>query len=353
MLGQAFPDILPSLHHSITQSHQYGNSWLRLRPEWLEAAGIAFTNVLNFRPPDNKIPAICIPKTQIPASYDWPALSKGLYLDPSYLPEIDRLFYEIQECRPNLIVALGNTAIWALLRTTAIASIRGTITTAGQHTPFHGLKLLPSYHPATVLYQYSLRPIVVADLIKASYESQFPEIRRPQREIKIGPWTIEEWTSECQSILRRQPALLGCDTETSLGIIDTIGFSLSASEGLACHFGPHRIARGTGYYTVWPFRDGQNTVRYWSHSEEVQFWLSIKEVLESGIPILFQNGVYDLQYFIKAGIRPKNVLHDTMLLHHSLFPEMQKGLGFLGSIYTNEASWKSMRTRSDSIKRDE
>ena len=42
-----------------------------------------------------------------------------------------------------------------------------------------------------------------------------------------------------------------------------------------------------------------------------------------------------------------------MLLHHSLFPELQKGLGFLGSIYTNEASWKLMRGQDDSNKKDE
>jgi len=43
-----------------------------------------------------------------------------------------------------------------------------------------------------------------------------------------------------------------------------------------------------------------------------------------------------------------------MLLHHALYPELPKGLGFLGSIYTNEASWKLMRReRSDTVKRDE
>jgi hypothetical protein len=34
-----------------------------------------------------------------------------------------------------------------------------------------------------------------------------------------------------------------------------------------------------------------------------------------------------------------------MLLHHAIHPEMRKGLGFLGSIYTDEPSWKLMRKR--------
>jgi hypothetical protein len=33
-------------------------------------------------------------------------------------------------------------------------------------------------------------------------------------------------------------------------------------------------------------------------------------------------------------------------------PEMQKGLGFLASIYTNEASWKHMR-KITTLKKDE
>ena len=43
-----------------------------------------------------------------------------------------------------------------------------------------------------------------------------------------------------------------------------------------------------------------------------------------------------------------------MLAHHSLYSELQKGLGFLGSIYTNYPSWKSMRTfkREEQLKRD-
>jgi hypothetical protein len=41
---------------------------------------------------------------------------------------------------------------------------------------------------------------------------------------------------------------------------------------------------------------------------------------------------------------------DTMLLHHALYPEMQKDLGFLGSIYTNEASWKINHKKKDTVK---
>lgn len=73
----------------------------------------------------------------------------------------------------------------------------------------------------------------------------------------------------------------------------------------------------------------------------------------SGIKVA-HNGMYDVQYLWRAGVPVKNFTEDTMILNHSLQPEMQKSLGFLGSVHTDEASWKIMRQRGDDInKRDE
>jgi len=44
---------------------------------------------------------------------------------------------------------------------------------------------------------------------------------------------------------------------------------------------------------------------------------------------------------------------DTMLCHHAIQPESLKGLGFLGSIYSDEATWKGMAKHAKTIKRDD
>ena len=49
----------------------------------------------------------------------------------------------------------------------------------------------------------------------------------------------------------------------------------------------------------------------------------------------------------------KGAAHDTMLLHHSLQPEMLKGLGFLASVYADEGAWMEMRTKKGTIKQDD
>jgi DNA polymerase I-like protein with 3'-5' exonuclease and polymerase domains len=125
------------------------------------------------------------------------------------------------------------------------------------------------------------------------------------------------------------PPLLACDIETEKGMIKCIGFARSRYN--AC---------------VVPFIDWKSpTGSYWPDTTaELAAWELCERLLTSpSIAIVGQNFLYDLQYITRAGIRPARCEEDTMLRHHSLFPELQKGLGFLGSIYTNEASWKLLR----------
>lgn len=336
MLGEAMPEIEPELHARICQQHRYGLAWVRERDVWFEAAGIALTNVLALRPPSNKLEELCGTKSEVGG--DLPPITKGKYLRLDYLPELDRLRVEIEKLRPNLIVALGNTACWGVLRATNIGSIRGAVTATYDGVFDKQYKVLPTYHPAGVLRNWSWRPIVVADLMKAHRESQFPEIRRPARTILVSPTLaeIEAWTQET---LASPPPFLSPDIETASGQITCIGFARSISDAMVIPFWD----RSKSDWCYWPD----------AHTER-RALDCVARLLESPIPKVGQNFIYDTQYLTRYGIRPRNVTEDTMLLHHSLFPEMQKGLGFLGSIYTSESSWKLLRKRkADSEKKDE
>jgi DNA polymerase I-like protein with 3'-5' exonuclease and polymerase domains len=133
--------------------------------------------------------------------------------------------------------------------------------------------------------------------------------------------------------------LLAPDIETLNGQIRCIGFARSAEDVLVVPF----VARLSGG-------------SYWGdEGDELRAWACVRALLESEIPKVGQNFLFDLTYLSRVGIRPRNCLHDTMLLHHVLFPEMQKGLGFLGSVYTNESAWKLMRRHKgeEELKKDE
>lgn len=352
MLGEAMPEIEPELHARISQ-FKYGLAWVKERESWLSAAGIAMTNVLAFRPPGNKLEALCDTKKAVgEVAGSFPPLQKGKYLRSEYLPELDRLFEELNSWRPNLVICLGNTACWALLRATNIGSIRGAVT-RGIEMPMawdsvdNGVleregcyqpKVLPTYHPAGVLQNWAWRPTVVADLMKASREARYPEIRRPARRVLASP-TLAEISTWVFETIAMQPEYLSPDIETASGQITCIGFARSISEALVIPFWDRS-------------KPGWN---YWQDPAEEKAALGfVARLLESEIPKVFQNGIYDVQYITRYGIRPVNMIADTMLLHHSMYPELQKGLGFLGSIYTDESSWKLMRRRAaDTEKKDE
>ena len=102
----------------------------------LQEAGLSrrdcfLTNVLALRPPNNDLAALCCNKTSCGEGYALPHLGKiGQYLKPEYLPELDRLRDELTSVAPNLIIALGSTACWALLSTNGIGALRGTVATS-------------------------------------------------------------------------------------------------------------------------------------------------------------------------------------------------------------------------------
>lgn len=346
MLGEAMPYEAPDLHAAAAHLFRYGGAWIRPRNRWLDAVGIGMTNVLALRPPANALGALCGKRQDFGQDYpglpplgraDKKGFPNGPFLRPEFLPELDRLLDELATARPNVVVAAGNTACWAVLQATNIGSIRGA-TAMCRPRQLEGLKVLPTYHPAGVLRQWSWRPIVVADLMKAWREAQFPELRRPQRQVLVNP-TLEEIARWVDRTLALAPASLAVDVETGQRQIKCIGFARSRSEAL-----------------VVPFVDfGRQDGSYWvSAGVERAAREQVQRLLASGIPLVFQNGLYDLQYILGEGFTLANCSEDTMLLHHSLFPELQKGLGFLGSIYTSEASWKLMRRpKADTEKRDE
>lgn len=286
------------------------------------------TNCFNLQPkPSNDIKNLTGPR--LTGIADMPALIPGKYIRAEFQSELTRLYNELAQVKPNLIVALGATASWALLRTTGIASIRGSVAQSAWG------KCLPTYHPQAVGYDWSLRPVLFADLCKAKREAEYPEIRRPPREVWIEPsledlGTFEEHLDEAE--------MLAVDIETIGDMITCVGFAPSHDRAI-----------------VVPFFDALKPGRnYWpSFEEERTAWQWVAKWCRSPIPKVLQNGLYDINFLWKTmGIAVVNAVHDTMLLSHALQPELQKGLAFLGSIYTDESSWKLMR-RSATAKREE
>lgn len=340
MLIQVLPgEATEKLRHGIRNN----SKWWQLRDAWLHSCRISMTNLVNERPPNNNFELFCCGKKELPS--DYPQLSpvgrgSAAYLKPEYLGEVDRLRQELSGARPNIVVPTGAIATWGVLGRSDISNVRGTTTMGSSGGPAQGLKVLPTYHPSAIIRGFwKWRPIVIADLMKAFRESHTLELVRPERFALVQP-TLEQVIDWCAVAVNGEGPL-AADIETAGMQITCIGFATDPNNAITI-----------------PFRNKEGNKNYWAETkEEVLAWESVRTLLECGRPLVFHNGMYDIQFLARMGFNLRNAVHDTMLLHHSHYPEMQKALGFLGTIYTNEQSWKLMgrhrKTKEKGTKLDE
>lgn len=307
----------------------------KLLNEMLASAGISrgecfVTNVFNFHPPKNDI-EFFFGGAKDHVDKTLPKFGTK-YLLKKWRPEVDRLYRELKEVHPHVIIALGNTPSWALLGQTAISKIRGYIASS----PYG--KVLPAYHPAAILREWYLRPCIIMDFKKALRESASPDIRRPKRTIYVEPTLQDLSFFEAEFLHGAQEICIDIETSPKHQQITCIGFAPSKDVALVVPFWDWRHP-GWAY---WP-----------TLVEEQAAWQWCKHIIESPVAKLNQNILFDAYYLWAAyGIEMRNISDDTMLQHHSMFPESQKDLGFLASLYTDEMSWKAMR-KSDSLKKEE
>jgi DNA polymerase-1 len=282
------------------------------------------TNVVRQRPPSNKIEKFFLKHT-----------ANNRIPGPIVLAGIDHLKKEILALRPKVIVAFGDTALWALTGNTGIVKWRGS-----QLTYCDGdfeCTLIPTYHPAAVLRQWSWRFVGVLDLRRAVRALEGPP-KIPSYEFLVRPSFVSamERLSELAGI--SIPCLISCDIETRAGHIACIGFGTSPLHAFCIPF--MCIERHSGYF---------------SSEEELSLVLALQRVFRNPhIKWAFQNGLYDVQYISRYwGVVPR-VYMDTMLAHHVCYAGLPKGLDFLSSIYCDyHVYWKDDGKLWDPNKVDE
>lgn len=250
------------------------------------------------------------------------------YIRKEYAHHVRTLRKTLERLQPNLIVALGNTPLWALDLPTGIGKLRGNII----QSPYG--KVLPAYHPAAILKNWKFRIVSVIDFMKAHREMASPNVKTMERFIWTEPTVndLYKWWEEHGS----KAKLLAVDIETiRYSQISEIGFASSPTQALHVPF-------------VLEIREGNRKryPRWFTPPDELKAWKFIKMVLESDVPKIGQNVLqYDCYWLAKElGISPRNVLEDTMVKAHCWQPEFKKDLGFLGSVFLNEREWKSIRT---------
>lgn len=299
---------------------------------WCHLAGIEYhkcgrTNVFNEPLPEGGLEEMTGPLSD-GLVFGVP-IAKGRYLKVYYEHHLNRLYEEIRLADPNIIVALGAEALWALSGNYEISKLRGTLF----NTLRGDKKAIATFHPSFVLRkQFRQRNICVADLIKAKNNSGDPTLNMPKRELCINPSLLDLYSFYAYI---EHAELLFIDIETDPVRLNAKGESLGLRQ--ITHFG---VASSPDRGICVPISFKKKS--YWATAaEEFAAIKWIKAVCECDIPKALQNGLYDAQWLWELwGIRVRNYIHDTRLLHHALFPALPKDLGFIGSLWENEQAWK-------------
>lgn len=244
---------------------------------------------------------------------------------------------ELSRCRCNIFIALGAEALYALTGKDAITDWRGSIL---ESTLLPGRKVLGTWHPASTVYtsegtykNYSWRYVIDLDLRKAIRESNYPEIRRPDRTFYIDPPL-----QQAVELLRSLGPIVSVDIETFGNQPSCVGFSDSPGRGICITF-------VSGHYAT---------------DELVTLWREIDVVLRTR-QLRGQNFQFDVTRLEKLGFHIPHIQQDTMLAHHLLWTELggaagkkdkstgthgvdsltgKHSLAFIGSQYTNEPYYK-------------
>lgn len=259
---------------------------------------------------------------------------RGRYLREPYWTWETRLAEEIAQVKPNLIIGFGNEALWALNGHIGIESWRGVPFMSAFEAEGRRVKALCTFHPAGIIRGgWRNRPLAIADLKKAKEIANTAELQLPRRELWLNP-TLEDLGTFSRDFMCTA-SWLSIDIETGGGEITSVGFAPSPRLGICCPF----VVESKSYWG--------------SVEEEVAAWKWVKAWCESPISKILQNGMYDAQWlWVKRGIALRNYRDDTRLMHHALFPELPKSLGFMGSLWETEQAWKQWSARH-SEKRDD
>lgn len=278
----------------------------------LSQAGIArylclLTNVARERPPANRISYYFLDKNcTIPK--------------PRMLEWIAKLKEEIELYQPNIIIALGSIALWALTGEKKISEYRGYILPCSL---VPGKKVLATYHPQAVNYDWKLYSQVVLNLRKALRHSSFPEIPKSNQILRPGVSAdvFIAYMEEC--IAHSEWDKLSIDVETvQPGThIEELGLSHDPNFGISVFL-----------------LKGRNPAL--TENEELKLWQTFAQLVACK-KVVMQNALYDIGViWYNQHILITTLWHDTLIGAHICWPEFPRDLGFLGAICLDVAPWK-------------
>src|SRR3990167_3470743 len=238
------------------------------------------SNVSRLRPPNNEIEAWISKakkKASIPPGF---MPMRNLHVHPAIAAGFEKLLKEINLVQPNIIVAFGNLSMWALTGRWGISKWRGSQLRVDWDEG--GPQVIPTWHPAYILRDWSERASAVRDLRRAGSCRESRNSNKPTWRFLVRP-TFSQATDCLGSLLARLekgPLKLVHDLETRNGHIACSGIAWSKTDA-ACI----------------PFMCVERPEGYWTEAQEAALiWLHYKVLCHPNARVVNQNYLYDAQY---------------------------------------------------------
>lgn len=294
----------------------------------LSRADVFCTNVFNAQPPYNDSCRFFMPAAEAKAQRR--EAYRGLHATPFVMQSLERLYAQLAVVKPDIIVPLGNYALWALTDHAKITN--GTKSSAGYKIPTgitrwrgsqtftrDGVRCVPLINPAAIMREWALRYPTVHDLrtriapVKADWSFKWQFLLRPSFEQTMNFIRCE--IRRCEE--SPTPVWYGTDIETRRHDIACLSLTQSETNSICI-----------------PIRCIERDEGYWSLDEEIAIWRELRRLFTH--PRFFlvgQNFNYDAQFlglYLNFRVLPH---FDTMLAQHVCFPGTPKGLDYLASLY--------------------
>lgn len=255
-------------------------------------------------------------------------LLSGMWAGPEVRHGLSLLKAELLECRPHVVVACGNVALWALTELWGVRKWRSSVLQG--RVGDHIFKVIPTLHPSAVNRQWPLRGILLHDLRRVERElGRGPIVTPPEYNFITAP-TYEQATTELRRILALldqalAPIPLAADIETRAGHTACIGFAWTRKDALTL-----------------PWMCLERKEGYWTAEQELELIALQNRILtHPKASVTWQNGAYDHQYEWRWHFIQPNLGWDTMIAHHAMFSLSPKDLGHLSSLYCDQHRyWK-------------
>jgi uracil-DNA glycosylase len=216
------------------------------------------------------------------------------------------------------ILVLGNYALTALTGEVGIDKHRGSIYHVTHRK--RDFTVVVTYNPAYIAREPRRAITFQFDLNKLTRAIE-GKIHAPEIVAKINP-TYEEALAYL-AYLRANPTYVAYDIETVGMETACIGFAHSNTEGMCINF----RTTNTNVYSV---------------VQEAELRRAIAETLaDENIKFIAQNNSFDAGWlWFKDRVAVSPLWMDTMLAHHTLYPSLPHGLGYLTSQYTDYPYYK-------------